>query len=168
MPLKELFLLRQRSIELRFDRGNSTLGMPDVKACAELDTEQFVRDVERRHHRDALGAHHFSRLVDLVHLGVEIRDRLHQRRALVVVAGHMVGPSQQVDFDGLRALGHALASAGQAGEQAFQASKERASLPTMTFGLARSTASRSIWGAIPGSPANTFSPPHRRITLLMT
>src|SRR5436853_131053 len=50
--------------------------MPDVKARAELDTEQFVRDVERRHHRDALGAHHFSRLVDLVHLGVEIRVRL--------------------------------------------------------------------------------------------
>src|SRR6267378_8219338 len=39
----------------------------------------------------------------------------------VVIAGHAVGPSQQVDLDGLRALGHARASAGQAGEQAFQA-----------------------------------------------
>src|ERR1700694_1059980 len=246
-----------------------------------------MRDVERRHHRDTLGAHHFSRLADLVHLGVEIGDRLHQRLAFVIVAGYAVDSSQQVDFDGLRVLGHARASAGQAGEktfqsgpravdflvqvrgvvaasgellpqlgvlraqllaqrdelrdllfqrvelrlhtttmfqissyvkqvgrvlhvihylvllapsrmkhsrlapsrmrgvwrsmraagsrwrclvtgEAFQSYKAMAAPPTMPAGLARSTASRSIWGAIPGKPANTFSPPHRRITLLMT
>jgi len=61
--------------------------MPDVKARAELTLSNSCATFERRHHRDALGAHHFSRLADLVHLGVEICDRLRQRRALVVVAG---------------------------------------------------------------------------------
>src|SRR5438105_15786483 len=94
--------------------------MSDVKARAELDTEQFWRDVERRHHRDALGAHHFARIADLVHLGVEIRDRLRERLALVVVAGDAVGPSEQVDFDGLRVLSHA---------RAFSRASARAGLP---------------------------------------
>src|SRR3990170_5252953 len=64
-----------------------------------------MRHVERRHHRDALGAHHFSNLADLVHLRVEISHRLHQRLALLVVAGDAVAAAKQVDFDGLR-LGH--------------------------------------------------------------
>src|SRR5687767_8050371 len=61
-----------------------------------------MRHVERRHHRDALGAHYFAGLAGLVHLRVEIGDRLHQRFALVVVAGDAVAAAKQVDFDGLR------------------------------------------------------------------
>src|SRR5438445_7364336 len=47
----------------------------------------------------------------------------------------MVGPSQQVDFDGLRALGHARASAGQAGEQAFQAGPCAVDLLVQALGI---------------------------------
>src|SRR4029079_15262950 len=58
--LEQLVLLGEHLVELRLDEGNSTLGLPDVKAIPQLDGQKFVRDVERRHHRDAVGAVDFA------------------------------------------------------------------------------------------------------------
>src|SRR5687768_14464398 len=65
-----------------------------------------MRHVERRHHRDALGPHYFSGLADLVHLAVQVGDRLHERFPLAVLARDAVGAAEQVDFYGFRALRH--------------------------------------------------------------
>src|SRR3954466_15358598 len=83
------------------------LRLAHVEAGAELDTEQFMRHVERGHDGDSLGAHDFASLANLVHLAIKVGDRLHQRLALAIVAGNTISASQQVDFDGLRGLGHA-------------------------------------------------------------
>src|SRR5690606_34609658 len=77
--LEQLLLLCNRLVELRLDRGDAALRLSDVEASTELHAEQFVRHVERRHDGDALGAHDFAGLADLVHLAVEVGDGLHER-----------------------------------------------------------------------------------------
>src|SRR6185436_19840249 len=104
--LEELVLLGDRRIQLRLEQGNSTLRLPDIKAVADLEAQQLVRDVERRHHRDAVGAAHLARLLDLAHLAVEVGYRFHQRFALTLFAGDLVIAAENADLDGFRALGH--------------------------------------------------------------
>src|SRR6185503_16130822 len=50
--------------------------------------------------------HHFSGGADLVHLGVEVGDGLHQRFALTFLAGHAVCAPKQAHFDRVAAVGH--------------------------------------------------------------
>src|SRR5712671_1108096 len=106
--LEQLLLLCNRRVELRFDCHDSLFRLPDVETRAELDTQQFVGHVERRHHGDALRAHHFSGPADLVHLAVEVCDRLHERFALAVSAGDPVSAPQEVYFDGVGGFWHPL------------------------------------------------------------
>src|SRR5512135_172904 len=123
VELEQLFLPGERRIQLRLDRCDSTLGHPDVKAAAQLRREQLVRDVQRGHDRDALAAGDFSGRLDLVHLAVQVRDRLQERLALVVLAGDAVAAPEQGHVDGLSAVRHALAHAsspGQPRQQVFQ------------------------------------------------
>ena len=88
--LKELFLLRERRIERRFDGSDSTLGLPHVKAVAQAHAEHFVSNVQRGHHGDALGAGDLAGELDLVHLGFEVGHGLQQRLALLVAAATII------------------------------------------------------------------------------
>src|SRR6185503_16271905 len=106
LELEQLLLLAKDGIELRLDRGDSTLRLTDVKAAAEFHGEKLVRDVERRHHRDALGAGHFPGIADVRHLRIEVCRGAQQRVAFAVGAGHLVGATENRDVERLGGFWH--------------------------------------------------------------
>src|SRR5687767_939648 len=95
--LKQLVLLRDRRVELGFELREPALCLAKVEAAADLHGEEFVRDVQRRHDRHAVGAADLARLLDLAHFAVQVGDGLHQRLALAVLAGHLVAAPEQAD-----------------------------------------------------------------------
>src|SRR5471030_2083583 len=78
-----------------------------------------MRDVERRHHRDAVGAVDLAGFLDVAHFAVEVSDRFQQRLALAVLAGDFVVAPEDADVDGLGAVVH---GAGQSGRRASRLS----------------------------------------------
>jgi len=106
--LEQLFLPRERLIQIRLYQIDSTLGLSDVKAGAEFRREQFVRDVQSGHHGYALAADDFSRALNVVHLAVEIGDGLEEGLALLLGACHAVAASEQAYFDRVCDVGGAL------------------------------------------------------------
>src|SRR5690348_5571573 len=61
--------------------------------------QQLVRDVERRHHRDAIGAAHLAAVADLAHALVEQRDRLREFLALAFLARDLEVAAEDRDVE---------------------------------------------------------------------
>ena len=66
--------------------------------------QQIVRDVERRHHGDALGARDLAGVADLAHPAIEERDGVEELGALGLLAGNLVIAAEQRDVERHRAL----------------------------------------------------------------
>src|SRR5215467_12293165 len=81
-----LALLRSESlVERRLHGSHSTPQTLRVKGAGMVArAEQLVRDVERRHDRDALGARHPARILDFGHFAVQIGYRGQQGVPLLV------------------------------------------------------------------------------------
>src|SRR5690349_10231405 len=61
--------------------------------------QQLVRDVERRHHRDAIGAAHLAAVADLAHALVEQCDRLREFLALAFLARDLEVAAENRDVE---------------------------------------------------------------------
>src|SRR5438309_5378220 len=107
---EKLFLLRHRTIDGCLHGGNSTLNGRAVKTAGRRlpvsGAQHFVRDIERRHHGDALGARNLPRIADLAHPVVEKLYRLQQLFPLRLLARDAVLPSENRYIEGERTIVH--------------------------------------------------------------
>src|SRR3989304_1063530 len=113
VPLEKSLLAGDCGIELRLDGGDAALRLAEIESGSELGRKQLVRQVERHHHRDALGAGHLAGLAHIVHLAVEVGHRLPQRLALAVFAGDLVAAAEDADFERFGAGRHADFQSGR-------------------------------------------------------
>src|SRR5260370_9193890 len=74
--------------------------------------QPFVRDIERRHHGDALGARNLPRIADLAHPVVEKLYRLQQLVPLRLLARDPVLASENPYIEGHRTIVHQLSASG--------------------------------------------------------
>jgi hypothetical protein len=84
--LEQLFLIRECLIKRCFDTRHSTLEIRDVKT-AEAGRQEFMRDVERGHDRNAIQAADLALILDLLHFAIQIIDRFLQPFLLARLAG---------------------------------------------------------------------------------
>ena len=96
LKLKQLILLRKRSINGRLHSMHSTLKITHVKTIAKARIQELVSNIQGSHYGDAFNRDNLAKVTNFAHFFIEIGDGFQQFGTFVILARNAKLPVRMV------------------------------------------------------------------------